>query len=227
MLVLIRYIYKITFESGKTYIGQRKYNGDKLSEDKYLGSSTYAKNNPQDKIVNKEILISGEFDVFTLNLLETDSIIFEKLLRGDDCVNGTFGGLNYNYLPRIKGIYKPSKESIEKNRISHLNTSNDVKIKISNSVSKLWQDEKYRCKQKEVHKNKKSHLGFKNSLEQKQHISEGHKGIKYSLECKQKHSTIMQKRMGFMKKLYKDYKNINPEIKWNEFLSKYSRGEIK
>ena len=186
---MIRYIYKITFESGKTYIGQRKYNGDKLSEDKYLGSSTYAKNNSQDKIVNKEILISGEFDVFTLNLLETDSIIFEKLLRGDDCVNGTFGGLNYNYLPRIKGIYKPSKESIEKNRISHLNTSNDVKIKISNSVSKLWQDEKYRCKQK--------------------------------------HSTIMQKRMGFMKRLYKDYKNINPEIKWNEFLSKYSRGEIK
>ena len=37
----------------------------------------------------------------------------------------------------------------------------------------------------------------------------------------------MQKRMGFMKRLYKDYKNINPEIKWNEFLSKYSRGEIK
>ena len=40
------------------------------------------------------------------------------------------------------------------------------------------------------------------------------KGIKYSLECKQKHSTIMQKR------LYKDYKNINPEIKWNEFFIK-------
>ena len=101
---MIRYIYRLTFQSGKTYIGQRTYKGDDIDKDPYMGSSNYKKNNPDDVIIKKEIIISGDFDNFTLNLLETDSIIFEKIQRGNNCVNGTYGGLFYRFLPRIKGI---------------------------------------------------------------------------------------------------------------------------
>lgn len=223
---MIRYIYRLTFQSGKTYIGQRTYKGDDIDKDYYMGSSNYKKNNPDDVIIKKEIIISGDFDNFTLNLLETDSIIFEKIQRGTNCVNGTYGGLFYRFLPRIKGIYKPSKETIEKIKKSRRNVSKEVNNRISNSVSQLWKDENYRNRQKESHKGNKTHYGYKNSPEQIKHISDAHKGIRYSEECKQKHSILLSKRMNKMRVLYSDYKIKYPEIKWNDFLSKYSKGEI-
>lgn len=224
---MIKYVYRITFQSGKTYIGQRTYKGENVYDDSYMGSSRYKKNNPDDKVIKKEIIISGDFDNFTLNLLETDSIIFEKIQRGDNCVNGTYGGLFYRFLPRIKGIYKPSKQSKEKNRISHLNTPDSVKNKIANTVSSLWENPDYRNKQSNSHKGNKTHLGYRNTPEQIKHISEGHIGIKYSDEAKKNHSIVQQKRMDKMKVLYWEYKRIDPLIKWNNFLSKYSKGEIK
>lgn len=223
---MIRYIYRLTFQSGKTYIGQRTYKGDDIDKDSYMGSSNYKKNNPDDVIIKKEIIISGDFDNFTLNLLETDSIIFEKIQKGNNCVNGTYGGLFYRFLPRIKGIYIPSKQSKEKNRLAHLNTPDFVKNKIANTVSSLWENPDYRNKQSNSHKGKKSHLGFKNTPEQIKHLSESHKGIKHSEESKQKRRKIMYNRMTKMKELYSDYKNKNPNIKWNDFLSKYSKGEF-
>lgn len=223
---MIKYIYRITFQSGKTYIGQRTYKGENVYDDSYMGSSRYKKNNPDDKVVKKEIIISGNFDNFTLNLLETDSIIFEKMQRGNNCVNGTYGGLFYSFLPRIKGIYKPSEQSKEKNRLAHLNTPDYVKNKIANTVSKLWENPDYRNNQSNSHKGKKSHLGFKNTPEQIKHLSESHKGIKQSEECKMKLKQNMYIRMAKMKELYSDYKINNPNIKWNDFLSKYSKGEL-
>ena len=221
-----KYIYKITFQSGKTYIGQRSSKNENVYLDKYQGNSSYAKRNPQDKIIKKEILISGDFDTFLLNLLETDSIIFEQLKHKNSCVNGNLGGLYCNFKPRGKGEYKPSVETIEKLRKARLTANPEINKKISNSVEKLWQDPAYRTMQSNSHKNKKSHLGFKNTPEQIKHISDGHKGIRHSVEQNEKTRKFMLERMCFMRDLYLSYKEDFPEIKWNDFLSKYSKGEI-
>lgn len=121
---MIRYIYKLTFQSGKTYIGQRTYKGDSVENDKYLGSSTYSKRNPTDKILTKEIIIEGIKDKYTLNLLETICIMHEFAYQGKNCVNGTFGGYCFRY-----------------NAEGHV-CSENVRKKMSESAKKSWTKER-------------------------------------------------------------------------------------
>ena len=53
---LVYYVYKLTFQSGRTYIGMHKQKSEK---DNYITSSSYYHNHPEDKIVKREILISS------------------------------------------------------------------------------------------------------------------------------------------------------------------------
>ena len=73
------YIYKLTFLSGKTYVGERMYkcyNGIDASTDDYMGSSNYAeKHTIDDPIIKKEILIEQLKDKKTMDILETICIL--------------------------------------------------------------------------------------------------------------------------------------------------------
>ena len=94
------YIYKITFQSGRTYVGQHT---ERKANDKYVTSSTYYKRNPNDLITNREVLLEVS-DKETLNIMETICIMADK--RDNDLnVNGTLGGMVLKYCytwPRTK-----------------------------------------------------------------------------------------------------------------------------
>ena len=84
----IFYIYKVTFESGATYIGQHKQ--IKLN-DKYITSSSYHKKHPEDAIINREIIIYTD-SPDKANFLETFLILNDKAYSPKN-VNYTLGGL--------------------------------------------------------------------------------------------------------------------------------------
>lgn len=84
----IFYIYKVTFESGATYIGQHKQT--KLN-DKYITSSSYHKKHPEDAIINREIIIYTD-SPDKANFLETFLILNDKAYSPKN-VNYTLGGL--------------------------------------------------------------------------------------------------------------------------------------
>lgn len=97
------YIYKLTFESGATYIGshiQRKL------EDNYITSSCYFRRS-NDKLKSREILLYLE-DVETLNILETIAILQDKTSNLKN-VNGNLGNWchkfgGYIYIQRNKKL---------------------------------------------------------------------------------------------------------------------------
>ena len=109
------YIYKLTTESYKTYIGRRKCEKNKTPEtDMYFGSSTYIRKHPEDKIIKKEILISGITDDFTGNLMETICIQDEKYINGENCVNYNLGAYYFNCKWRQEGEYYPTEKTKQK-----------------------------------------------------------------------------------------------------------------
>lgn len=83
----LMYIYKLTFKSGKSYVGchiQKKIIDD------YITSSSYYKKHPEDIIQNREILIYCK-DVETLNFMETYCILSDKAYNGKNNVNWNLG----------------------------------------------------------------------------------------------------------------------------------------
>ena len=86
------YIYKLTFKSGATYIGQHI---EKVENDGYVSSSVYMQRHPEDELVNREILIEVK-DKETLDIMET------LCIRADKCenpknVNGTMGNWHFRF----------------------------------------------------------------------------------------------------------------------------------
>lgn len=79
------YVYKLTFKSGCSYIGSHI---QRLKNDKYITSSSYFSKHPEDKLINREILIYVK-DKFTMGFLETICIIHDKLYNQKN--------VNYNY----------------------------------------------------------------------------------------------------------------------------------
>lgn len=104
------YIYKITFQSGRTYIGQHT---ERKANDKYVTSSAYYKRNPNDLVTSREVLLEVK-DKETLNIMETICIMADK--RDNDLnVNGTLGGMILKY--HYTGLRtKEWKENISKSR---------------------------------------------------------------------------------------------------------------
>lgn len=89
------YIYKITFESGKTYVGERTYKcnyGEEAITDTYMSSSHYKFKHPEDLVIKKEILIEHIKDRETMDFLETYCIMSDKAYMGNLNVNGNWGG---------------------------------------------------------------------------------------------------------------------------------------
>ena len=107
------YIYKITLESGKTYIGSHI---EKKENDGYNNSSRYIKRHPEDKIIKREIL----FYLPTLeqmNIMETITIISDKSESSNN-INGNYGNWLYNFHTKLDCPWnknlKMSKEFCQK-----------------------------------------------------------------------------------------------------------------
>lgn len=175
----IYYIYKLTFESGKSYVGchiQKKLN------DNYITSSTYAKRNPNDKISKREILINVN-DYDTLCVMETICIMADKRDNPDN-VNGNLGNYCMKFVKRFKGFHQPqsqkdklsqwhktsgyhhSKETIEKLKRP---CSKEAKKKISETLKRKYQTGELKPSRP------RSMLGRKHSEETKQKMSEARK----------------------------------------------------
>lgn len=86
-------VYKLTFSSGKTYIGYHKQTKE---NDTYITSSSYYKNNPKDIIVSREILIET-FDDFAASFLETWCILSDKAYNGRNNVNKNLGNFYHRF----------------------------------------------------------------------------------------------------------------------------------
>ena len=140
------YIYKLTFKSGATYIGQHI---EKVENDGYVSSSVYMQRHPEDELVNREILIEVK-DKETLDIMET------LCIRSDKCenpknVNGTMGNWHFRF------TFSGCKHSEKKKK----DTSEFFKQK--------WKEEEFRNKM--IAK----HTGRKNTEETKQLMSESAK----------------------------------------------------
>lgn len=140
------YIYKLTFASGATYIGQHT---EKVENDGYVSSSVYMQRHPEDKLINREILIEVK-DKETLDIMET------LCIRADKCsnpknVNGTMGNWHFRF------TFKGFKHSEKKKK----DTSEFFKQK--------WSEESFR--EKLIAK----HTGRKNTEETKQLMSKSAK----------------------------------------------------
>lgn len=108
------YIYKLYFESGKTYVGSHI---QKREKDNYITSSSYYKNHPEDKLVKREILIELK-DAETMNFIETICILEDKANNPNN-VNGNYGNWYYHFCggQAFKGLKlsKEHKQKISKN----------------------------------------------------------------------------------------------------------------
>ena len=79
------YIYKLTFKSGATYVGQHI---QRRLYDTYVSSSSYMRKS-NDPVVSRDILIDNVKDRDTLDILETIAIIEDKQVSPHN--------VNYNY----------------------------------------------------------------------------------------------------------------------------------
>lgn len=158
------YVYKITFDDGKTYVGQHiQYK----ENDGYVTSSKYAENH---KIQNREILFYAK-DRFTLDLIESVCILDDKA-NGTN-VNGNYGNYFFSHpcnvgIPRNYYWTDATREKFRKTMTGHT-TSEETKEKISIA-----------------------NKGKVRTQEQREHISEAHKGYVMPEEQKQKISKSMK-----------------------------------
>lgn len=87
------YIYKLTFQSGATYIGEHL---EKRPNDKYITSSKYFRDNLGiDPLIKREILIELK-DEETMHLMETICIMQDKRDNPKN-VNGNLGAYVFKY----------------------------------------------------------------------------------------------------------------------------------
>lgn len=168
------YIYKLTFESGATYIGQHL---QRKANDKYITSSSYYTRHPEDKLLKREIILDDLSDREITNIMETVCICADKAENTKN-VNYNLGGwLSMGFCGWNKGISatKKQKEKISK-KLKGRTTWNKGK-KLS---------EEHKKKISEGSKHHSSNKGKKLSEETKQKMSIAHKGKPHSKEWNEK-----------------------------------------
>lgn len=177
-------VYKLTFQSGRTYIGFHKQT---KVEDNYVTSSSYYKKNPNDKLISREILIET-LDEFAAMFLETWCILSDKAYNKDMNVNKNLGcfyhRFSYAYLTPeqkraavIKQKETMSKWSDEKRSVFRENISkaqkkrfkenpmpSEVRNRISVGIKKYFANLSDEEKQKRSKKKSESAKKRMNSL---------------------------------------------------------------
>lgn len=177
-------VYKLTFSSGKTYIGYHKQTKE---NDTYITSSSYYKNNPNDIVISREILIET-FDDFAASFLETWCILSDKAYNGQNNVNKNLGNyyhrFSYGFLTEEQkktarerfhnSVSKRSEEDIERIKINMSNGQkkrfkenpmpSEMRNKISVGHKKYFANLSDEEKQKQSKKKSKSAKRRMNSL---------------------------------------------------------------
>ena len=135
-------IYKVTFEDGKTYVGQHKHNKNDPN-DEYITSSTYYKEGH--KVTKKEIILDCK-DEITMDIMETICILEDKAENGDNNVNGNLGGMmNVEWGKnafRISAKTNGYKISMSLMKLYSSEKGNEVREKMSKSKKDLYNSEK-------------------------------------------------------------------------------------
>ena len=177
------YIYKLTFESGATYVGQHIQRKEK---DNYITSSGYYKKHPEDKLLKREIIMDNLPDRERMNIFETICICQDKAENPKN-VNYNLGQWNTHFYVGgwNKGI--PSWNKGKK-------FSEEIKQKLSKKRKGKTYKERYGKEKAEEIKNKikksltgnKRAKGKKLSEETKQKMSLAHKGKPHSEEWNKK-----------------------------------------
>lgn len=151
-------IYKVTFEDGKTYIGQHKHNKNDLNDD-YITSSTYYKEGH--KVSKKEIILDCK-DEITMDIMETICILEDKAENGDNNVNGNLGGMmNVEFGKnafRISTRENGHKISQALMKLYSSEKGNEVREKMSNSKKELYNSEKGDETRKKMSETKKKYF---------------------------------------------------------------------
>lgn len=199
------YIYKLTFKSGATYIGQHKV---VRKNDKYVTSSSYYHNHPEDELVSRDIIIYTDTQD-KANFLETFCIMSDKAYSKNN-VNYNFGGLVFRFVGGTMTGKKMSRESKslmsekKKGKIQ-VYSDNDTRSCIfinSDELSKYIAlgYKRGRKPPTEEAKRKMSETAKRNSLDPRRkeqlvsaaskggHLSSGTKGMKFSEETRKKMS---------------------------------------
>lgn len=201
------YIYKLTFESGATYVGQHT---QRTLNDNYITSSSYFRRHPEDKLLKREILLDNLPDRERVNIMETICICADKAENPKN-VNYNLGGwLSMNFGGWNEGI--PASEE-QKRKISEKlkgrtpwnkgkTLSKEYREKISKG-SKHYGPNKGRKFSEEVRqKMSKAHKGKSHSEEWNRRVGLAQKGKSKSRESIEK---MRQAKLG--KKLSEDHKN--------------------
>lgn len=189
---MISYIYRIeNIKNGYTYIGKRtlpaKYT---LETDPYTGSGLRLKKaiaNNGIAFFKKEIIVSGEFSLETLNSLEKCAIFFERLLSKAEynLANGGDGGDRSKFID-YKKVGESIKKTIEEQKKSGTWAQRNKKIR-ETAQKNLKKDPKYY--------NTKGTTGFKFSEESKKLMSEKAKinNSKHSKESREQAKESLKK----------------------------------
>lgn len=102
LVIPIFYVYKLTFKSGKTYIGSHKQIKE---QDNYVTSSSYySRHHNEDPLIKREILIKVESQ-YQMDFLETWCILSDKAYNKDN-VNYNLG----NFFHRFSTAYHTEEE---------------------------------------------------------------------------------------------------------------------
>lgn len=180
------YIYKLTFQSGATYIGSHI---EHKENDGYVTSSSYYKTHQDDPIVLREILIELN-DKETMDIMETLCILSDKANSFNN-VNGNLGNWRYKFCG-FKGrrFTDEQRKRISKGVKSNPNWRNNLSKALrgkhfteehKKALSESWHksDDYYkeRCSKCKGNTNKRSD-------EEKLHISET---LKKRFENKENH----------------------------------------
>lgn len=163
---MYHYLYKIISPSGKYYVGRHS---TKNINDNYMGSGKWIRSIKDKTKLKKEIISFFEnFD----ELLLFEKKIIEENIDNDKCMNYNNNSIGFSY-----GESNPAKRESQRKKTSNRVKGNknpskkdSVRKKISSSLKG------------KISPNK----GKKLSKEQRQNISKGRTGIKYSQEGKEK-----------------------------------------
>lgn len=199
-------VYKLTFSSGKTYIGYHKQTKE---NDTYITSSSYYKNNPNDIIVSREILIET-FDNFAASFLETWCILSDKAYNGQNNVNKNLGNFyhrfSYGFLTEeqkrtarerfFNSVAKRSEEDIErikrnmsngqKRRFKENPMSEDARKNLSEKRKQYFaslSEEKMSSFKKKVSKATKQRMNSMTAEEKNVYLHNAHESQKKRVLC--------------------------------------------
>lgn len=145
------YIYKLTFKSGKTYIGSHKQTKER---DTYITSSSYyLRHHNEDPLIKREILIEVESQ-YQMDFLETWCILSDKAYNKDN-VNYNLG----NFFHRFSNAFRTEEEKrviVEKVKAGLAALSPEEKQRMVENCKKTMITKSPEEKQAAIEKRKKT-----------------------------------------------------------------------